>query len=413
MQTLFVGVDVSLHTNEVVGLVQDGTEVCSFRAHNTKPGTAVLIEQLTGVLQSRQLNRVVIGLESTGMYGWHLEQKLRSAPALDPFTPVVHPFNPKVVAGFKKAYPELPKTDKVDAWVIADRLRFGRLPASVALDDRHMALRRLTRLRLTLVQDLARARQRFQASLFLKFSAFAQNNPFSDPLGATALALTASDLLPEELAMASIEELTAQIIRHGKNRFADPEAVAAAVQKAARASYRLPQAMADPVNLELATHLAVIRTLQAQIKTLEAPITHVFTTIPNTLQSVPGIGPVFAAGILAEIGDIRRFPNHNALAKYAGLAWSRHQSGKFEADDTSLIRTGNRHLRYYLVQAAFTVSVHDAEFKRYYQLKKAETKKHAHKRALVLTARKLVRLVDCLLRSHRLYNPLGAPRRTA
>jgi hypothetical protein len=47
--------------------------------------------------------------------------------------------------------------------------------------------------------------------------------------------------------------------------------------------------------------------------------------------------------------------------------------------------------------------VHDPEFKRFYELKYHETPKTPHKRALVLTARKLVRLVDALLRSNRLY----------
>ena len=42
--------------------------------------------------------------------------------------------------------------------------------------------------------------------------------------------------------------------------------------------------------------------------------------LPNVLISVPGIGPVFSAGIMAEIGDINRFENQAKLAKYAGLA---------------------------------------------------------------------------------------------
>lgn len=62
------------------------------------------------------------------------------------------------------------------------------------------------------------------------------------------------------------------------------------------------------------------------------------------------------------------------------------------------------------MEAACSLAVHDAEFRRYYQRKKAESKTHAHLRALAFTARKLVRLVDHLLRSNRLYNPLGAPR---
>ncbi len=365
MQTLFVGIDVSLHKNDVLAMIQDGTTVDSFQVTNDLPGTQELCRRLAAILSSRHLDHLVVGLEATGLYGWHLRRELQQSPLLQPYRPVIHPFNPKLVAGFKKAYPELPKTDQVDAWVIADRLRFGRLPAPATVNDQYEGLRRLTRTRFHLVQDLTRAKLRFLSALFLKFSSFAQERP---------------------------------------------QAVAAAVQKAARSSYRLPKALADPVNLELATQLGVIRALEAQVKALNEPIDRLLAAIPNTLATVKGIGRVFAAGILAEIADIRRFPDHHAVAKYAGLAWSRHQSGKFESENTHLLHTGNRYLRYYLVEAACSLAVHDAEFGRYYRRKKAEAKTHAHLRALALTARKLVRLVDCLLRSNRLYNPLGVPR---
>jgi len=38
--------------------------------------------------------------------------------------------------------------------------------------------------------------------------------------------------------------------------------------------------------------------------------------IPQTLQSIPGMGPVFTAGILAEIGQIERFKDETKIAKY-------------------------------------------------------------------------------------------------
>jgi hypothetical protein len=49
------------------------------------------------------------------------------------------------------------------------------------------------------------------------------------------------------------------------------------------------------------------------------------------------------------------------------------------------------------------VRTHCPEYARYYAAKYAETPRHAHKRALVLTARKLVRLIDVLLREGRIY----------
>ena len=69
------------------------------------------------------------------------------------------------------------------------------------------------------------------------------------------------------------------------------------------------------------------------------------------------------------------------------------------------MRTGNKYLRYYLVQAAEAVRKYDAEYKAFYQKKYNEVTKHQHKRALVLTARKLVRLVHSLLRTNQLYIP--------
>ncbi|GBG07691.1 putative IS110 family transposase, partial [Paenibacillus agaridevorans] len=61
-------------------------------------------------------------------------------------------------------------------------------------------------------------------------------------------------------------------------------------------------------------------------------------TVPEyqCLTSIPGVGPVYAAGLLAEIGQIERFPDQTSLAKYAGLTWPKHQSGRHEAENTPL-----------------------------------------------------------------------------
>lgn len=109
----------------------------------------------------------------------------------------------------------------------------------------------------------------------------------------------------EELAEMSIDQLINFLADKGKNRFDDPQAVALSLQKAARSSYRLPKSMADSVNLAMASSIRVIRAIQDELKSLRKAIEDHLKTIPQTLDSVPGIGPIFAAGILAEIGDIR------------------------------------------------------------------------------------------------------------
>ncbi|MCR6546401.1 transposase [Dehalobacterium formicoaceticum] len=89
--------------------------------------------------------------------------------------------------------------------------------------------------------------------------------------------------------------------------------------------------MADPVNLSLSVMLTVIQTMEKEVTKIDKEIGKIMKSVPETLSSVKGIGPVFAAGIIAEIGDINRFDNHNALAKYTGLVWSQYQSENLKA----------------------------------------------------------------------------------
>ncbi len=120
---------------------------------------------------------------------------------------------------------------------------------------------------------------------------------------------------------------------------------------------------------------------------MDKAIEHQFEIIPNTLTSIPGIGKVYSAGIIAEIGNIHRFNSQASVAKFAGLVWTQNQSGEFEAEHSRMIKSGNRYLRYYLLEAANSVRRCDSEFRRYYDLKYQEVNKYQHKRALALTAR--------------------------
>jgi transposase len=166
--------------------------------------------------------------------------------------------------------------------------------------------------------------------------------------------------------------------------------------------------LADPLTLVLGTTMATIRTLQQQLRAVDRTIAQELAGIPQTLGSVPGLGPVWTAGLVAEIGDVSRFPTEASLAQFAGLVWRVQEFGDFQADDTPLTKVGNTYLRYYLVEAANSVRVNCPEYAAYYQAKFAQSPRHAHKRALVLTARKLVRLVDALLRAGQVYRPKEA-----
>lgn len=332
MNPLFVGIDVSSKNNVAYLMKPDGSKHSSFSVQNNLGGAKLLSEKIVSALHSMQLNDVVIGLEATSIYGDSLVYALREDGSLGRFQRKIHVLNPKQVRKFKEAYPDLPKNDWVDAFVIADHLRFGRIAKEVYMDDyRYQALRTLTRARFDIIQNLTREKQRFANYLFLKCSGIAQDKDIQNT-SATTIALMEHFETVDDLANADLDELTAFISEAGRGRFVDPDATAKAVQAAARGSYRLPKTVNDTVNQAMSVSIASMRALKEQVKVLDKAIEQHLEIIPNTLTSIPGIGKVYSAGIIAEIGDIHRFNAQASVAKFAGLVWHRNQSGDFEAE---------------------------------------------------------------------------------
>jgi transposase len=71
------------------------------------------------------------------------------------------------------------------------------------------------------------------------------------------------------------------------------------------------------------------------------------------LTTIPGIGVITAHVILAETGDINRFPNHHKFARYIGIVPSLHQSGQV-LHQGHITKQGNKYLRTAFVESAQT-----------------------------------------------------------
>ena len=194
----------------------------------------------------------------------------------------------------------------------------------------------------------------------------------------------------------------------GKSRFSNPEENVKLLKKIARDSYRLDKLAYDPINVAISSSFNTINALEDNLKVIDKAIEKNVKGLCDNeftiLKSIPGIGDVYAAGIISEIGSIDFFKDNNALAKYAGLTWRKNQSGYFEAETTRMTKTGNKYLRYYLIEAVSSVKNHSKEFNDFYTRKYNEVSRGAHKRALALSARKLVRLIFGLLHHNQLYS---------
>ncbi|NLK97593.1 MAG: IS110 family transposase [Epulopiscium sp.] len=412
LSTLFVGIDVSSKTNVLCALDFQGNKLLNLKVLNNQPGAETILNNIIGCLDSNNLKYAVIALESTSFYSTHIANFLASNEILLAYKPLVYCLNPKTIANYRKSFVDMDKTDPLDAYIIADFARCGRITSKPWRGAQFLALQRLTRHRLHLIEGVTREKAYMVSNIYLKFSELAvldkDERPFSNTYGVTCAAILTEYLSLDDITYSSVEDLVEFIRQKGKNHFNDPEKTVKILKKAANDSYRLDKVLYEPLNVAITSSFNVVKALENEIKIIDKAIAKNIRGINpieyQSLISIPGIGPVFAGGILAEIGTITSFSSHDALAKYAGLTWRINQSGNYSSDDTRMTKTGNKYLRYYLIEAANSVKNRIPEYKEFYYKKHGEVTTHQHKRALALTSRKFVRLVFGLLTKNQIYS---------
>lgn len=412
-KTLYVGIDVSLKTNQVCSINFNQDVYFNESFENSPEGYEKTVVKLLSVLKEHEeLTKVLICMETTNVYHIHSSSLLASEPRLSPFGCKVYVENAKAIENYKRSFIDREKTDPEDAYLVADYLRVGKCRGHHPVTGYHkMALQRLTRQRRHVAELLGKEKQYLSSNLYLKFSALKVNpndNPFSNTFSKTASYMLSDYLTTEEIVKASLEDLVTKIIELSKNRFADSEEVARALQKISRDSYRLDKTSSDAVSISMASSFRLIKMYEDEMKLLDKEILRIIDGNQNNyykiLTSIKGIGPVYAAGIIAEIDNINFFETDSKLAAYAGLRWKKNDSGNKISEHTKQTKTGNTYLRYYLVEATGSIIRFNDEYAAYYYKKCKEVKINKHKRALVLTARKLVRLIYGMLRHSRLYD---------
>jgi len=137
---------------------------------------------------------------------------------------------------------------------------------------------------------------------------------------------------------------------------------------------------------EVDDQLARLDLLQGQIDTLDQEVVKrgKADEVTQALDAIPGIGPFIALLLVAEIGEVRRFPSAKHLVSYTGLAPSLYASGERRWTG-QITKQGSSLLRWALVQAAHRAAV-SARFAGYYE---HQAKRHGKAKAAVALARKL------------------------
>lgn len=414
-----LSIDVSLDQLDVALRTDDAGWQWPHRAYpNNWPGYQQLKQDLLSELEPQAIDRLTAVAESTGPYWWPAFYHLALDADLATWQPQLAVLNPKHVKRFRNALPEQDKNDLLDPQLIDRYYQAFGVKHFHQFNNRYLPLRFLSRAYARTIHTLAAQKAYLRSLLFIHSSDYQRLEPFSDLFGATSLQVLDEFDDIQALADMPLDGLSDHLRQWSGNSLPDAQANARRLQQVADHSYPVPQSLAPTLHLIVQQTIAHLRFLADTQKAMRRLIEQQMQQLPEADLALqhPGLGPILVAGCLSEIQNTSRFLSGSkfdrklkrtrprtyrdgqaAVAKLAGLWWPQNDSGRFQAQERHLARERNPYLRYWFIQAAHTLQHFDPEYNAYYRRKFYQVHQHQHKRALVLTARKAVRLIFALL----------------
>lgn len=383
---LFCGIDVAKRKHVALCLDDAGQVVKpAFSVANDRTGFEHLLQQLAALP-----GPVTVGLEATGHYWLALYETLTTHG----YDVIV--LNPLQVHAYRRSGVRKRKTDASDAFWIADFIRIGNVPASERHTPVMLQLRELTRFRHRLSETIGDCKRKVLTVLDRVFPEY--ETLFSNVFLKSSRRVLAEAVTAQEFADFNLEELTHLLRTASRGHFGQAKAVA--LQQMARQSIGVGF-LTNAVHLEVQCLLEQMTLLETQRQQVDETIATLLVRIPQYLTTIPGIGPVTGAAILAEIGDVQRFGSVEKLVAYAGIDATVYQTGQFTAERAHMSKRGSPYLRHALWQAANVAFHKDTELRAFYQRKRAEGK--AHGTTLGAVCRKLLARIYVILKEERPY----------
>ena len=380
----FVGIDCSKYKHDCFIATEAGEVIRdTFTFDNSGTG----FSQFFSILETLSCpkSQLKVGFESTSHYMVPLMKHL----SVKGYEFIL--LNPVIVSRFRRSTTlRRIKTDKIDAKTIAQVL------ASQDFESYHMQvyhfpeLKSLTRLRDRLVKQRSYYLVMLTNVLDEVFPEFKEF--FDDSLKSkTAFYLLDTYKIPSRMAnmnASSFDNL--KKVSYGKFSYAKFIKIKELAKNTIGSS-------SDADELEISSLLSIYKTINDEICRVESKIEEIMNIIDSPTVSIPGVGLMSAASIIAEFGDLSRFSNADKMLAYAGLDCGRSQSGTADFKG-KMVKHGSGYLRQALMNVVETMMIHAPVFYDFYHKKRDEGK--SHRVALSHLARKLVRLIYKLEASH-------------
>lgn len=369
-ETVYVGIDIGKQTN-VAGFISETLlrrhqrfESCpALSFSNTREGFRTLVDRICFYVP---LTQVYVVMEVTGHYHLPLLHYLQEIEI------------PAYIMHVQKRQEGLLKSDKRDALGLANLL-FSQLEKGVQVGDPLQAIRQLAppteaaaQLRGTvqhrneLVSESTQRKNKLTSICDELFPELTQI--LKDPNAPTALALRKRFPTPIALAATNLQALQ-EIRRNNKNKRLSDDMLLKLQQLAAQSIGTKDPARLRGLTFEQDQLIAELELLQSHLKQVEIEISRIVENAREgkILTSIPGIGPVQAAIIIASIGNIANFERASQLRSYFGWAPSIAQSGS-SMHQVRLTPRGQRQMKSTMLLIVWQViRQNNSEWARIYQ----------------------------------------------
>ena len=385
-----VGIDIGKNHHEASIVSPEGKQIGhSLRFATTHKGADSLMSFIFNNIGN---SSCIFGMEATGHYWYPIYSFLKARGY------TIYVINPIQSDSLRKMYIRQTKNDSIDSFLIAEVIRFGQFTTTSMADENILAIRQLCRYRDSVISSRTEIKLRIGTIMEQIFPEYEKQ--FSSLWVSTSMGILEKYLTPENIENAPIDELFEIIKDKSHNKLTMKKAIS--IREAAADTFGIKIAQ-DAFSFQLKQLIDRMNFLDKQIEALDCQILEYYEKFDCYLHTIPGIGMIAAATILAEIGDINRFKSSSALVAFAGIDPTVRQSGEFSSTHNHMSKRGSPYLRHAIFLAATTCSFHNSPLNAYYK-KKRDQGKH-HLTATGAVARKLTTIIYAVLRDSKPYEP--------
>ena len=385
-----VGIDIGKNHHEASIVSPEGKQIGhSLRFATTHKGADSLMSFIFNNIGN---SSCIFGMEATGHYWYPIYSFLKARGY------TIYVINPIQSDSLRKMYIRQTKNDSIDSFLIAEVIRFGQFTTTSMADENILSMRQLCRYRDSVISSRTEIKLRISTIMEQIFPEYEKQ--FSSLWLSTSMGILEKYLTPENIENAPIDELFEIIKDKSHNKLTMKKAIS--IREAAADTFGIKIAQ-DAFSFQLKQLIDRMNFLDKQIEALDCQILEYYEKFDCYLHTIPGIGMIGAATILAEIGDISRFKNSSSLIAFAGIDPTVRQSGEFNSTHNHMSKRGSPYLRHAIFLAATTCSFHNSPLNAYYK-KKRDQGKH-HLTATGAVARKLTTVIYAVLRDSKPYEP--------